>query len=80
MAQKTILGWAGWAAVVALSSCNGPSEAEPSLSKTTEEQGVPDVPTPPENGPKLGAIAEVVPELDPVVSRRIVALGDDASG
>ncbi len=65
MAQRTFRSLAS-AAVLAgfFVGCNGTEEALPDLSKSGDEEGIPQVPTPPENGPKLGAVAEVVPVLE----------------
>lgn len=50
-------------ALLCATAC-GKKKNEPALSKPAEEVGIPDVPPPPENGPKLGAIAEITPVLD----------------
>lgn len=54
----------GWAALLLLGGCNGGGEKGPALAKADEDGEIPSVPIPAENGPKLGAIAEVVPVLE----------------
>ncbi|HWZ87195.1 MAG TPA: hypothetical protein VNW92_00045, partial [Polyangiaceae bacterium] len=68
-AARRALGWslplACW-----LVAC-GSHGADPSLSKAVDDQSVPQVPEPPESGPKLGAVANVTPVLErPVLGAR----------
>ncbi|HEY4107286.1 MAG TPA: L,D-transpeptidase [Polyangiaceae bacterium] len=46
-----------------LFACGSHHEA-PSLSKATDDQSIPELPEPPETGPKLGAVANVTPVLE----------------
>ncbi len=65
MAGIQLRAWVGVAATAGvLFGCNGGVDEAPDLSKAAGDQGIPNVPTPPENGPKLGAVAEVVPVLE----------------
>src|SRR5450432_1484910 len=58
----------GWSLPLALglAACGSHhGDADPSLSKAApEDQSVPNVPEPPEVGPKLGAVANVTPVLE----------------
>lgn len=42
----------------------GSRSSDSSLSKSDDERAIPNVPPPPENGPRLGSIANVTPVLD----------------
>jgi hypothetical protein len=55
----------GWSLPLALSlvAC-GSHNTDPGLSKAVDDQSVPQVPEPPESGPKLGAVANVTPVLE----------------
>jgi hypothetical protein len=48
---------------MALSACSGHHDG-PSLSLAVQDDSVPDVPQPPANGPKLGAVANITPILE----------------
>ncbi len=51
-------------ALAVLGGCDGEGDKDPALTKSSEDGEIPNVPVPPESGPKLGAIAEVVPVLE----------------
>lgn len=57
---------------LAAASCNGRS-SDSALSKSEDEKAIPNVPPPPENGPKLGSIANITPILErPTNSARTI--------
>src|SRR5450432_2182337 len=62
---KTAPSALGWSLPLALclAAC-GSHNADPGLSKAVDDQSVPQVPEPPETGPKLGAVANVTPVLE----------------
>ncbi|HTA88774.1 MAG TPA: L,D-transpeptidase [Polyangiaceae bacterium] len=61
---RRMLGW-GLSLSVSLSVAGcGSHNADPGLSKAVDDQSVPQVPEPPETGPKLGAVANVTPVLE----------------
>src|SRR3982750_4443469 len=64
--HPTPRGLGSWCAPLALclAAC-GSHHADPGLSKAADDdQSVPQVPEPPEAGPKLGAVANVTPVLE----------------
>ncbi|MCA9592529.1 MAG: L,D-transpeptidase, partial [Myxococcales bacterium] len=60
---KRIWALAPLAALLML-GCTGKGEDAPALNKPSDEGEIPSVPVPPANGPKLGAIGEIVPVLE----------------
>ncbi len=63
-AAPRVLGWS-LPLVCALAACGShPASQDPGLSKATDDDSVPQVPEPAENGPKLGAVANVTPVLE----------------
>ena len=54
----------GWSLPVCCVLACGSQHADPGLSKAVDDQSVPQVPEPPESGPKLGAVANVTPVLE----------------
>lgn len=62
-AARRALGWS-LPLALSLTAC-GSHPSDPGLSKAAEDdQSVPQVPEPPESGPKLGAVANVTPVLE----------------
>jgi hypothetical protein len=64
---RRVLGWSvslGLSLSLAACSSHPADPADPGLSKAADDQSVPQVPEPPETGPKLGAVANVTPVLE----------------
>ena len=61
-AARRALSW-GLPWLLGVAAC-GSHNTDPGLSKAVDDQSVPQVPEPPETGPKLGAVANVTPVLE----------------
>jgi len=63
-AARRVLGWSLPFALTLGACGTHHTGSDPGLSKAADDETVPQVPEPPENGPKLGAVANVTPVLE----------------